>query len=64
MEIQKFEYLQNEKCFLDEIKITHMWRRWSTPQNFFFAFIDELEKQLLKKLLKWANKKQISSLKK
>ena len=57
MEIQKFE-------FLDEIKITHMWRRRSTPQNFFFAFIDELEKPLLKKLFKWANKKQINSLKK
>ena len=26
--------------------------------EFFLAFIDELEKQLLKKLLKWANKKQ------
>ena len=35
-----------------------MWRRWSTPQNFFLKFIDELEKQLfIKKLLKWANKK-------
>ena len=38
-------------------KITHMWRRWATPQNFCLAFIDKLEKQLLKKLLKWANKK-------
>ena len=37
-----------------------MWRRWGTPQNFFLAFIDELEKQIIiKKLLKWANKKQI-----
>ena len=27
------------------------------PQNFFLAFIDELEKQLLKKLLKSPNKK-------
>ena len=36
-----------------------MWRKWGTPQNFFFAFIDELEKQIIiKKLLKWANKKQ------
>ena len=37
-----------------------MWRRWGTPQNFFLAFTDELEKQLIikKKLLKWANKKQ------
>ena len=38
--------------------ITHMWRRWGTPQNFCLSFIDELEKQLfIKKLLKWANKK-------
>ena len=29
-----------------------------TPQNFFLAFVDELEKQLFEKLLKWANKKQ------
>ena len=28
------------------------------PQNFFLAFIDEIEIQLCKKLLKWANKKQ------
>ena len=26
-----------------------MWRRWGTPQNFFLAFIDELEKQIIKK---------------
>ena len=40
-------------------KTTHMWRKWGTLQNFFFAFIDELEKQIIiKKLLKWANKKQ------
>ena len=32
-----------------------MCRRWGTPQNFCFAFIDEIEKQLLiKKLIKWA----------
>ena len=39
-----------------------MWRRWGTPQNFFLQFIDELEKQIIikKKLLKWANKKQIN----
>ena len=24
-----------------------MWRRWGTPQNFFLAFIDELEKQII-----------------
>ena len=27
-------------------------------KSFFLAFTDELEKQILKKLLKWANKKQ------
>ena len=27
-------------------------------KNFFLAFTDELEKQLSKKLLKWANKKR------
>ena len=36
-----------------------MWRRWDTPQNFYLAFIDKLEKQLfIKNLLKWANKKR------
>ena len=29
------------------VKITHMWRKWGTPQNFFLAFIDELEKQTI-----------------
>ena len=29
-----------------------------TPQNFFLTFIDEIEKQLFKNLLKWPNKKQ------
>ena len=38
------------------IKITHMWRKLVTPQNFCLTFTDELEKQLLKKLLKWAYK--------
>ena len=27
-------------------KITHI-RRWGTPQNFFLAFIDKLEKQII-----------------
>ena len=36
-------------------KITYMWRRWSTPQNLIMAFIDKLEKQIFKKLLKSAN---------
>ena len=36
-----------------------MWRRWGTTQKLFLAFTDELEKQIfIKKLLKWANKKQ------
>ena len=30
-------------------KITHIRRWWGTPQNFFLAFIDELEKQVFKK---------------
>ena len=34
-------------------------KKWGTPQNFFLAFIDKLEKQIIiKKLLKWATKKQ------
>ena len=24
-----------------------MWRMWGTPKNFFLAFIDELEKQII-----------------
>ena len=28
-------------------KITHMRRTWGTPLNFFLAFIDELEKQII-----------------
>ena len=40
-------------------KITHMWRRWGTPQNFFLAFIDDLEKQIIiKKTVEVAVKKQ------
>ena len=37
-----------------------MWRRWGTPQNFCLTFIAELQKKpdyLLKKVLKWVNKK-------
>ena len=37
-------------------KITHMWRRWGTPQNFFWIFIEK--QPFIKKLLKWANTKQ------
>ena len=40
-------------------KITHMWRRWGTPQNFFLAFIDELEKQIIiKKTVEVGQQKQ------
>ena len=47
IEIQKSEYFENETYkFYMKQKITHMWRRWHTPQNFFLVFIDELEKQL------------------
>ena len=28
-------------------KITHMWRKWDTTQNFFLAFNNELEKQII-----------------
>ena len=31
------------------LKITCMWRRWDTPQNFFLIFTDEVEKQIFKK---------------
>ena len=45
---------QLKKCVTDqylERKNTQMWRRWGTPQFFFFffAFIDEFEKQLFTK---------------
>ena len=44
---------------LQQNKITHTRTRWGTPQKFIVAFTDELEKQMLiKKLLKWANKKK------
>ena len=40
-------------------QITHMWR-CGTPQNFFLAFIDEFEKQIIiKKTVEMANKKKI-----
>ena len=35
------------KTLYKKKKFTHMWRKWGTPQNFFFAFIDELEKQII-----------------
>ena len=39
-------------------KITYMWRRWGTPQNFYLVFTDELQKTTIKKkMLKWPNKK-------
>ena len=41
----------HEWCHLFEkashpVRITHMGRRWGTPQNLFLAFTDELEKQI------------------
>ena len=43
--------------FFDEVflqKITLMWRRWGTSQNFLLAFIDELWKtQKIRILKKW-----------
>ena len=32
-------------------------KKVGTPQNLFLVFIDEVEKQLLIKLLKWVNEK-------
>ena len=44
--------------FGTNIKKTHMWRRWGTPQNFLLAFIDELWKTWKIKILKkWKKKK-------
>ena len=37
-----------------EIKITQMWRRWGTPQNFFLPFIGELEKQIIIQKNHWS----------
>ena len=28
-------------------KKSHTWKKWGTPQNFFLAFTDELEKQII-----------------
>ena len=40
-------------------KITHMWRRWSTPQNFLLRFIDELWKAWKIRVLKKNEKKKL-----
>ena len=32
--------------YVEEVKITHMWRRYGALQNISLAFIDDLEKQL------------------
>ena len=47
--VKKTSYLQ---LFIK--KITNMWKKWGTPQNFFLAFIDELEKQLFIKKNFWS----------
>ena len=31
-----------------------MWKRWDTPQNFFLAFTDKLEKQIIIKKNCWS----------
>ena len=38
--------LQCKVCLMS-IKITHMWRRWGTPPNFFMAVIVELGKHII-----------------
>ena len=43
-------------------KITHMWRRWGTPQSFLLALINELWKTLKIRILKkWKRLLEISS---
>ena len=43
-------------------RITHMWGRWDTPQNFLLAFIDELWKtRKIRLLRKWKNLLKILS---
>ena len=39
-----------------------MSKRWGTLENFFLEFIDELEKQIIKKTVTWANKNKIISI--
>ena len=42
-----------------KVKIPYMWRRWGTPPNFLFGFIDEIEKQIItKKTAEGGQKKQ------
>ena len=48
------------KLPLNKKKITHMWRRWSTPQNFLLTFIDELWKAWKIRVLKKKMKKKIT----
>ena len=49
----KYQLSKNHNYIIVINKITHMRRRWGTPQNFYLAVIDELEKELfIKKLLK------------
>ena len=57
-------YLKNKVLFsvsfqiqLHKWKITHMWSRWGTPQNFLLAFIDELWKTWKIRILKKWKKK-------
>ena len=45
------------------VKITHMWRRWDTTQNFFLAFIDVLEKQIfIKNLFSMLQEKKLGDI--
>ena len=45
------------------VKITHMWRRWDTTQNFFLAFTDVLEKQIfIKNLFSMLQEKKLGDI--
>ena len=48
--------------FGTNIKKTHMWRRWGTPQNFLLAFTDELWKTWKIKILKKWKKKNAQDI--
>ena len=50
--------MEKKKVYAFLIKKSHTCEEGGAHLNALFAFIDELEKQILKKLLEWANKKE------